>query len=293
MSVTQVEFEALERFAYCSMMFHLKDRLRLPSFAPTLEVGYQYALRSAYTTFFQEELQRVVRHGPQNDSIRRALDAYRIGMQGLLRVFPARATRWAQLHQEGVLSLLEFRQNYIDDRDRPLGANIKFAVNKQFNNDFFHVVGCIDFLYFKEDAKSSRTAVAVMLTNTSDPIQDLTNLGGVRSGFVYHALRDTEVVGKETPIELMEISLAPEPKSAVLKRDGKTLEVFLEMAFRGVYSGMALPMADPEKCGHCPYSGICNAKLALIQPGSADAVLLHGQMREAGKGKSYYKELKK
>jgi hypothetical protein len=255
-------------------------------------VGYQYVLRNAYTTFFQEELIRVVRRGPQNTSIQNATMVFKTGMRSLLKAFPKRSTRWGQLHAEGILSLLEFRQDYLDDRDRPLGAGIKFAVNKQYEDDFLHTVGTIDFLYFKEDALSSRTAVAVILTNTADPIQDLTNLGGVRSGFVYHALRDADVVGKDTPIELREISLMPEPKTAILYRDTKTFQAFMEMAFRGINSGMAIPTADPEKCTHCPFLEVCDAKLGLIQPGSADAVALHDRMRELGKGRSYYKELR-
>jgi hypothetical protein len=291
MRVIKITLEALQRFAYCSMMYRFRDHLKLPTFAPTLEVAYQYAIHSGFSTYFHEEVTRTMDKRPPKHSMERAITAYRTSMARAQKAFPGKAGTWATMFGEGLMSLRAFTDQYDPTRDYPLAYDVPFTVNTTVADTQFSIQGSIDFLYFRANRTPDETAVAVILINTADPIQDLSGLSDLRRGFIYRALRDPQVVPKNVPVELLEITVMREKPVAVFQPDGKNFDVFLDNVLKGVASGMSIPSADPEKCTHCPYVAICRPSMAAVDLDSLEHAALVAKVRDAGKKKPYYKEL--
>jgi hypothetical protein len=184
------------------------------------------------------------------------------------------------------MSMRMFSGTYDPLRAYPLGYQIPLALNIQVDDTQFNISSKIDFLFTRNNKRRHESAVAVLLSNTEDPIQDLANLSSLRRGVIAAALRQTGVA-----LEIVEINVVPEQPLAVTYADFGNLRPFLMNALRGIAAKFSIPTADPEKCIHCPYTTICSPKGANVSIGSADQIRMTAQVAEAGKGKPYFKQL--
>jgi hypothetical protein len=274
------------------MLYRLKDHLKLPSFAPTMEVGFQYSLYAGFNTYFDKEVRRVMdKFGSPDMSMGAAMGAFRASINKLVHSFPDRASRLGKMSTEGLLAIRMFTNHYDPVRCYPLGYQIPVSLNMVVDDVQFHITSKIDFLFTRNNKKSSETVVAVLLSNTDDPIQDLANLSSLRRGLVYASLHNSDLVDRSLPIDLIEINVLGENPIPVTYSDVVNLKSFLGNSLRAVATGFAIPTADPEKCIHCPYQAVCSPKLASVTPDSASYLKLLAEIEALGKGKPYYKHL--
>ncbi len=266
------------------MLYHLYDRLKLPSFAPSVEAAFTRTIQTAIKVYFHRE-----REGLPNPW-KWATKVYKDGTQETHRAFPG-SLRLAKYIGEGLLGLASIEKVYNPSTDIVLGVDVPTTYVTSDHETAIR--GYVDVLLSRNDkAGDLRTITALLFQNLNDPIQDMNNYDGVRRGWVYHLVRRELELSYKTQIEIAYLPVLDKLKPQLVDyEDAKNWATFIEQVLLGIRAGIAIPTADSRKCEHCPYSSICEPRLAKLGPSDEEVLKLKEQVAVVGKEMPYYERL--
>lgn len=255
--VTVLSLDSVLRWSYCSMMYHLRDILGLPSFAPTAQTSWHFMMRSAVRSYFNSEIK----------SNNRGMSLATSHLENWARVAQVKFLSKAghkmlrYLRGEALLTLSTIGKIYDRRRDTIIDTMIPYSYRFDIGSEQYEIQDRIDVLYFYNDkVHAKKMARAVLLTHTGDPILDAPKFRSVRPGMLRNFLKKDLGIPNHIPLEVVyvpcrgDISIIPISKQCEDEAD---------LFFREVVPHLSLkiPVGQDDKCEHCPYEKICNLKL--------------------------------
>lgn len=255
------------RWSYCTMLYHLRDRLQLPWFDPTIQMSWHTLIRGAGSAFFRAELGATgLADADSSAFVKSWITA---ASNRFASTVGHKAVR--RLSGEAILAVASLRRVYDRTRDSVIGVDVPYG----FVHNDVTITDTIDAVFFKDDQSSNRSLRVVTLGQAGHPMFEAMRVSGVRKGLLFSYLREQLDTPKHIPTSLIHLPVgidADEPLTKVYVDEAKT---FLDQSLP--HLDLAIPTADCSKCRHCPYSSVCSLSLATIRK-PEDAIEIKGKL---------------
>lgn len=259
----RVSLSRIKRFAFCSMQSHLHDVLRIPWLYKRADTMTHHAVRSSLRYYFGLEVK-----GTKAEHA--ALAMNRLD-QKLMRIRHTwNLTPESELMRgEFNLALSALHKTYDATKDVMLGAlvPVEFEYHKQVAGIDWTITHRLDAVFAKNRKVrgAMESYVFLNIDDPLDPLQRNAKYGDLTMAFLSYIARDQMKLETGLPIEVVDFPLVKRPKTQLLLRDGrKEFEAFLDNTLALMATECAIPVGDPVKCVHCPYSAVCKPSLAEI-----------------------------